>query len=564
MAGQMARVKMKPDKQLGKGALELSEEAFHLLRRAPGSALLSYYLGSLPFILGLLYFWSDMSRSAFAEERLAVGALGLSLLFFWMKCGQAVFAQQMLAQLCGEPAPRWTFSRLARTALIQAILQPSGLFLLPVAAIILVPLAWVYAFYQNVTAFAGSEDGTVKTVFKKAWQQSPLWPMQNHYVLLCFKVFGLFVFLNLITAVLAVPYLLKTLLGVETPFMQSYWTVLNTTFFAAILGLTYLCIDPLLKTIYVLRCFYGESLQTGQDLKVELDNFRPAAKVAALLFLFLGLAGTAPICAAPSSENAVSTPPATPSVRHGARPVSAADLDQSIERIIQQREYSWRLPREKIEKKQKGALAAFVESMAKTVEGWLKALGRSVENLVKWLLGKFRWKGSQPGYGTDWVSAVQGLFFILIIGLIGALAVLLFRMWQRRRRRPLEELTAQAAGPTPDLADESVGADQLPEDGWLKLGRELLERGELRLALRAFYLASLAHLAERNLITLAKFKSNLDYERELGRRGHAVPEVLNVFAQNVSMFDRVWYGLHEVNQEILQHFASNVERIKAN
>ena len=104
---------------------------------------------------------------------------------------------------------------------------------------------------------------------------------------------------------------------------------------------------------------------------------------------------------------------------------------------------------------------------------------------------------------------------------------------------------------------------ELPEDGWVKLARELLEKGEFRLALRAFYLANLAHLAGRNLIRIARFKSNHDYERELQRRAHVLPEVLKTFSQNVSVFDRIWYGLHEVNQEIVIRFAKNVENIRA-
>ena len=38
------------------GALALLEQAVHLLRRSGGSALAAYYLGSLPFVLALLYF----------------------------------------------------------------------------------------------------------------------------------------------------------------------------------------------------------------------------------------------------------------------------------------------------------------------------------------------------------------------------------------------------------------------------------------------------------------------------------------------------------------------------
>mgnify|MGYP001549225032 CR=1 FL=1 len=98
---------------------------------------------------------------------------------------------------------------------------------------------------------------------------------------------------------------------------------------------------------------------------------------------------------------------------------------------------------------------------------------------------------------------------------------------------------------------------------WAKLARELLERGEFRLAMRAFYLASLAHLAARNLVSLARFKSNYDYERELRRRAHAFPDLLAVFGDNLSVFERIWYGMHEVNDELVRQFAINVERLKA-
>jgi hypothetical protein len=113
------------------------------------------------------------------------------------------------------------------------------------------------------------------------------------------------------------------------------------------------------------------------------------------------------------------------------------------------------------------------------------------------------------------------------------------------------------------LNDENVVADQLPEDGWLKLARELMERGDLRLALRALYLASLAHLAQREFISVAKFKSNRDYEVELRRRTRALPDLQGAFAENVGIFDRVWYGLHEVSRDVLEHFQANLERIKA-
>ena len=108
-----------------------------------------------------------------------------------------------------------------------------------------------------------------------------------------------------------------------------------------------------------------------------------------------------------------------------------------------------------------------------------------------------------------------------------------------------------------------MSASELPEDDWLKLARELLGRGELRLALRALYLASLAHLARREMISVAKFKSNRDYEQELRRRARALPDLQAAFAENVGIFDRVWYGLHEVTQEALERFQINLETIKS-
>src|SRR5437867_11736419 len=109
--------------------LELIEQATHLLRLAPAGTLASYYIGVLPFLLGLLYFWSDMSRGAFAHRHAAEEALGVALLFLWMKTWQAVFAAHLRARLCGETSARWTFRRWLRVALLQTVVQPIGLFL---------------------------------------------------------------------------------------------------------------------------------------------------------------------------------------------------------------------------------------------------------------------------------------------------------------------------------------------------------------------------------------------------------------------------------------------------
>src|SRR5262249_51932273 len=190
---------------------------------------------------------------------------------------------------------------------------------------------------------------------------------------------------------------------------------------------------------------------------------------------------------------------------------------------------------------------------------------RAVFEWLGKILQKLRWNRPLPqpnvGSGYGWIMALEILLYFLAVVVVAAIAILLFRFWKNRGRKP-EVITAEAIQSVPDLTDENVGADQLPEDGWTQLARELLARGEFRLALRAFYLASLAHLAERNLIALARFKSNRDYELELGRRAHSFPSLLQLFGEDVGAFDRVWYGTHEASGELVEQFAANVERIK--
>jgi hypothetical protein len=186
-----------------------------------------------------------------------------------------------------------------------------------------------------------------------------------------------------------------------------------------------------------------------------------------------------------------------------------------------------------------------------------------IDQLAKWLRPRSSTNPSTGSrLGLDWLFGVQGLILLLVVIVAGLLVFLLVRLWRYRDRAGVEEVAAQAIVPVPDLTDEDVAADQLPEDGWITMARDLLSRGDLRLALRAFYLATLAHLAQRNLVTIARHKSNRDYERELGRRAHALPELTSRFNENVSIFDRIWYGMHEVNDALLEHFQRNVERIK--
>jgi hypothetical protein len=536
----------------GRGSFDLIEEAVHLLRTAPAATLAVYYLGSMPFILGLLFFWADMSRNPFANGHLADASLVISLLFFWMKFWQAIFSRRIRAQLAAQPPPQLNLRRGIGILLAQMILQPLGFFFLPLSAVPLLPFPWVYAFYQNVTALSDGEEGMMN-LFKKSCREAGLWPRQNIVALLILMAFGFYVFLNWATVCLTLPGLFKMLFGIESDFTKSPFSMLNSTFFAAMFGLTYLSVDPIFKTFYVLRCFYGASLQSGEDLKAELKQYVISPRAVAAMLIF-----SACFFSAPAMADTGSGSPQTPPQ------VSTPDLDRAINQTIHERKYTWRMPREKIQEtdENQSAIGRFFEKMGEMLRKWVRAVLEWINDVLKKLFGNRHPKSYDNSTGTGWITAVHLLFWTLVAVVACALAIFLYRVFKNRQKSRSAVVT-EAMVPLPDIADENVGSDQLPEEGWTKLARELLASGEFRLAMRAFYLASLSHLASRNLISIARFKSNRDYERELRRRGHSFPGLLSIFGQNISVFEGVWYGRHEVNSDSVNQFALNVERIRA-
>ena len=519
------------------GGLDLLEEAVHALRLASAATLLCYYVGAVPFVLALLFFWSDMSRSGLAEQHLVGGAIGLSLLFLWMKIWQSLFALKLSAQVANEPSPKISVGILFRAAGSQMLIHSTGLFLIPIAAQILLPIFWVFGFYQNSTVL-GLREPALGALAARSWKQACWSVMQGHTAIAVLALFSLFVFINICLVVLGAPHLLKILVGVETNFTLSFASTVNTTFLAAAAGVTYLCMDPLIKAVYTMRCFYGESKATGEDLRVALRNFRSPVLVALIFILTLA---PLPVARAAKTE-------AQPPVSE-----RGTELDRSIERVLERAEYTWRSPRPKREKDNSEE-----STTLKRFRDWAK---KTVRAFFDWLEKAFGSKRTRTTTGK-FSFTTEGFVYILIVAVVVIIGVLLWLLWRTRSRSASAEFEATPAAPIPDLARDDVAGDELPVDGWMKLALELLERGELRLAMRAFYLSSLAHLAGRNLVSIAKFKSNRDYERELLRRSHALPALSKTFSENVSVFDRVWYGMHDINADLLQHFRANVERIK--
>ncbi len=503
----------------GLGAVAILEEAVTLLRSAPLATVVAYLAGAVPFLLGLLFFLSDMSRSPFAFEHLAPASLGLAALFVWKNVWQALFAARLHEQV--SPGARRA-RNLPRTVLMQCAMQP--LFLV-------IPFPWTVALFRNVAMFAALGEPEAVALARK---QAGLWPRQNRSVLGLAALAWLLLFINLVITIAVLPQLARSFLGIEGDFARLGAGILNLTTLAVAAALAWLAIDPLLDAVYVLRCFYGESLATGEDLRTAL---RRALSVAALVLMMIAIAPRPLPAQQPPSRIQTMDP---------------AQLDRSIDEVIRRREFTWRVPRPPGEEP-KGRWVGWYRSLTDMIKNFVTRIAKT---LREWFQPKL-----SPDQGTDAPVTRQTLEWLigLAVALIAAAAVFSFRA---RRRAAIDAEAAAPAAAAVNLSDESLTADQLPESSWRALAEEWLAKGDCRLALRALYLAGLNYLGARELVSIRRWKSGLDYRRELERRTRAAPRIGPVFASNVAIFERGWYGAHPVDRPMVEAFAAGLNEIR--
>ena len=75
--------------------------------------------------------------------------------------------------------------------------------------------------------------------------------------------------------------------------------------------------------------------------------------------------------------------------------------------------------------------------------------------------------------------------------------------------------------------------------------------------------SGIVRLADAGLLIMDRAKSDRDYERELRRRAHSIPSLIDAFSGNVVMFQSTWYGMHGTSGEMVELFQENYRRIAA-
>ncbi|MBL0713237.1 MAG: DUF4129 domain-containing protein [Desulfosarcina sp.] len=129
---------------------------------------------------------------------------------------------------------------------------------------------------------------------------------------------------------------------------------------------------------------------------------------------------------------------------------------------------------------------------------------------------------------------------------------------RNRYQRNSDDTRAEPPAPTlsvPDLHDDHVRADELPVDEWLRLAERLAAEGQYRLAMRACFFSTLNMLSERHVLMIADYKSNREYEAEVGRRASDRQSLGAVFRSSVARLDRAWYGMRAVTRRDFNQFA---------
>jgi hypothetical protein len=167
------------------------------------------------------------------------------------------------------------------------------------------------------------------------------------------------------------------------------------------------------------------------------------------------------------------------------------------------------------------------------------AFQRWLRRVLEWFLDQLP-KPSSPGQS---LSGMEGLAAVLRVLLyVGIFAVVLFGITKlafvlfpnlRRTPKPKKKKSRVILG-------EQIAEDQGASDLFSE-AESLAREGDLRGAIRKGYIALLCDLSDRNVIGLARNKTNRDYLRDVRSRSELHRRMQSVTEQ----FERHWYGIQK-------------------
>lgn len=556
-------------------ALQILEEAFHLLRTVDARAWIWFFGGAVPFVLMMLYFTADMSRSGTADRTAFFVAAMATGFYFWHRFCQAKFCAALWNTINPGHLPRRTvgerFRNLAALFFLHALYAP----LLLIGIFFAIPLGWILAMQQNFTILAATQDygdRPLRRLFETSVRHSHHEWAQNHGVLLILAVVSFFTWVNIVATCVVLAGFVKAFFGAESVFTVSPTAaVMNSTFLLGSFLLTYLVISPTAKAAYTLRCFYAESCRTGADLLSRLAACRldqeesdlqqakaaPVRKpayprtvamlLATMFLLFPWESGTAAEMPAPSGNT------------------GSEQLRDSIGETLEQKKYQWQFSRRLEESESEaelGWLARRIDEIAKATREAFRSFAEWLQKLGKKMSGRQTPRPQGGNVDVGWFRDLGSLLSVGLVVLVGGLVLWLgWLLYRRTQAKDDPEEVDDGSSAVVDLRSEEIVADQLPEQEWMRLAREQISQGDGRLAVRALFLATLARLGEEGVLRIEKYKSNRDYRDELARKARRAEQLRSAFDANARIFERSWYGWHPVSDQMVESYLENHEVI---
>ena len=542
-------------------AAPLLDEAFHLLRRNP-ALLVPYMGGTVPFALVAVHSAFGLLTDPWALHWLPVHAVALAALFVWMKVCQAFFCRRLTALRNGHEPPPFRMAEAFHAAVRQLAVAPAMLALQAAGVLSVAGAVWLLPFCQNTTVFGADGGRGVRELLDKSWEHASFAHAQAFRLLLFLLLFGVVVFIDWWVFLACIPAFLKIFAGVETVFSRGTSAVFSPGMAAVAACLAWLTLDPLLKATLTLRAFYGRSRTSGEDLLAALRRSGGVKKtvLAAMLLAFT-------LTAVPRAGAATGPEAPAPVVTAAGADSAAAgeQLDRALASELRRSVYRWDRPED-----HPGQASSPFERIADWLNEKAGAISDRLEEfwnrVKKWFEGEARRPekhggATVPEGSSGFRHSMFWLLVVLVAGLAGLLGVLACRVLRNRNAPAPAGADAPPAEPEPDVAAEDTAADALPSDGWFGLAAELRRKGDFRLALRALYLGTLAGLAARSLIRIARHKSNADYVREFRRHAHAMPDKVALFGGLARSVNAAWYGMAAVDEDACRDFEKNARNL---
>lgn len=178
------------------------------------------------------------------------------------------------------------------------------------------------------------------------------------------------------------------------------------------------------------------------------------------------------------------------------------------------------------------------QAAASTENNWLQKLWDRFARWLDKILGNSD-TGNGVTIGLNWFPFVSTILLLVILAVV-------FRDLY-----------------TGIVAESQLGADEnsdalLTSEAAFSKAQTLSRGGDYRAAVRYLYLSSLLMLDERGLLRYDRSRTNREYLRSVAADA-ALAEPLK---EVVDVFDNVWYGYHELDEESFRHYSGRVQELK--